>query len=173
MLQHRTTRCNKRQQRRPYDWEGNGQCWHWQHRHHVLVRATFHKPNRPCAQPSLPPCASNPLDAAPAFCLHVGKRTRLAIVILASFSSMPRALRILPVSVRPLPLPPVIIAAAAAPFPPAIALIIALSIVHINSCTRAPHRADANGRGAAESAWLIGWRVLAAAWTKQHRPWSV
>jgi hypothetical protein len=53
----------------------------------------------------------------------------LSIIVLNSFSSMPRALKVLPISGCPLPLPP-IIAAAAAPFPPAIALIIALIIVH-------------------------------------------
>ena len=131
MLQHRTTVATA--ERRPYDRaarEGNEQGS--QQRHHVLARAKIHetKPRLRAALPPALPARATPLAAAPALLLHVGKRTRLSIIVLASFSSMPRALKVLPISGRPLPLPPVIIAAAAAPFPPAIALIIALIIVH-------------------------------------------
>ena len=119
MLHHRTTRCNKRQQQRPYDRVGGS----------AITCSRGPDSTNQTAPVRSRPSLCDPVAPAPAFLLHVGKSLLLTIIILASFSSMPRALRALPISILPLPLPPVIIAAAA-PFPPAIAFIVALIIVH-------------------------------------------
>ena len=119
MLHRRTTRCNKRQQQRPYDRVGGS----------AIICSRGPNSTNQTAPVRSPPSLCDPVAPARAFLLHVGKSLLLTIIILASFSSMPRALKVLPISGCPLPLPPTIAAANAA-FPPAIALIIALIIVH-------------------------------------------